>query len=245
MDWKVLYTIEKLLIRRCLKWDCMTHLDIWNTSYGQKKGRESNWQFDFRPLKVENWPNFLACRWRAKYCWKTLNKGYNFSLDLISIRGLQTKLWGPKVVGVATLAISKLPFGSLETKCHLDVGLAERHKVYYKGEGGGFPQLRAVVWVRVCPCLRVDNYLHFLIVVINDIVDAKIIREQIFKKMKLVASIHENVQFNVEQAQKKQKKTYATRKGKQTFERLVIRLIMVKMKKPGRKKALTLSWEGP
>jgi hypothetical protein len=81
--------------------------------------------------------------------------------------------------------------------------------------------------------------------VINDIVDAKIIREQIFKKMKLVASIHENVQFNVEQAQKKQKKTYATRKGKQTFERLVIRLIMVKMKKPGRKKALTLSWEGP
>jgi hypothetical protein len=31
------------------------------------------------------------------------------------------------------------------TKCHLDVGLMERHKVYYKGEGGGFPQVRAVV----------------------------------------------------------------------------------------------------
>ncbi len=28
----------------------------------QKKGRESNWQFDFRPLKVRNHPNFLACR---------------------------------------------------------------------------------------------------------------------------------------------------------------------------------------
>jgi hypothetical protein len=24
----------------------MTHLDIWNTSYGQKKGRKSNWQFE-------------------------------------------------------------------------------------------------------------------------------------------------------------------------------------------------------
>jgi hypothetical protein len=24
----------------------MTHLDICNTSYGKKKGRESNWQFD-------------------------------------------------------------------------------------------------------------------------------------------------------------------------------------------------------
>jgi len=32
------YTIGKLLKRRCLKWARMTHLDIWNTSYGQKKG---------------------------------------------------------------------------------------------------------------------------------------------------------------------------------------------------------------
>jgi hypothetical protein len=29
-------------------------------------------------------------------------------------------------------------------KCHLDVDLVERHKVYYKGEGGGFPQVRAM-----------------------------------------------------------------------------------------------------
>jgi hypothetical protein len=36
-------------------------------------------------------------------------------------------------------------FGSPETKCHLDLGLVERHKVYYKGEGGGFPQVRAKV----------------------------------------------------------------------------------------------------
>jgi hypothetical protein len=31
------------------------------------------------------------------------------------------------------------------TKCHLDVGLVERHRVYYKGEGGGFPQVWAVM----------------------------------------------------------------------------------------------------
>jgi hypothetical protein len=35
------YIIGKLLERRCLKWARITHLDIWNTSYGQKKGRES------------------------------------------------------------------------------------------------------------------------------------------------------------------------------------------------------------
>jgi hypothetical protein len=55
------------------------------------------------------------------------------------------KIMGPKVARVLTLAILRLPFGSLGTKCHLDVGLMERHIVYYKGEGGGFPQVRVVV----------------------------------------------------------------------------------------------------
>jgi len=32
----------------------MIHLDISNISYGQKKGRESNYQFDSQPLKVGN-----------------------------------------------------------------------------------------------------------------------------------------------------------------------------------------------
>jgi hypothetical protein len=36
-------------------------------------------------------------------------------------------------------------------KNHLDVGPVDRCKVYYNGEGGGFPQVRAVVGF-VCPC---------------------------------------------------------------------------------------------
>jgi hypothetical protein len=52
---------------------------------------------------------------------------------------------GPEIAKVPTLAITGFPFGSPETKCHLDVGLVERHKVYYKGEGGGFLQVQAVV----------------------------------------------------------------------------------------------------
>jgi hypothetical protein len=48
---------------------------------------------------------------------------------------------GPKVVGVLTLVISELPFGRPGTKCHLDVSFVERHKIDYKGEGGGFPQV--------------------------------------------------------------------------------------------------------
>jgi hypothetical protein len=117
----------------------MTDLDIWNTSYGQKKGRESNWQFDSRPLKVGNRPNYLAYRWRATYPWKVLDEGYNFTFNFISIRCLHAKLWGPKVAGVPMLAISA------GIKRHLDVGLMGRHRVYYKGEGGDFPQVRPVM----------------------------------------------------------------------------------------------------
>jgi len=43
------------------------------------------------------------------------------------------------------LGISGLPNGSLGTKCHLDVGLVKRNRVYYKGEGGGLPQVQAMV----------------------------------------------------------------------------------------------------
>jgi hypothetical protein len=41
------------------------------------------------------------------------------------------------------MIILGFPLGSLGTKCH--VGLVERHKIYYKGEGGGFPQVWAVM----------------------------------------------------------------------------------------------------
>ncbi len=105
-----------------------------------KEGQESNWQFDSWPLKVTNCPNFLACRWRAIYHWKDLNKGYNFALNFILIEGLHTKLWAPKVAGVQTLG----------------AGPMARHKVYYKGEGGGFSQVWALVSL-VSSCLLVTR----------------------------------------------------------------------------------------
>ncbi len=52
--WVVLGVIEKVLKRRYRKCPRILYLDICSPSYGQKKGRESNWQFDSRPLKVGN-----------------------------------------------------------------------------------------------------------------------------------------------------------------------------------------------
>jgi hypothetical protein len=139
----------------------MTHLDTSNTSYGEKKGWESNWQFNSRPLKVKSCLDFLVCKWCSTYCWKAFDEGYNFAWHLISIEGLHTKLWAPKVMGVPTSRISELPLGSPGTKWHLGVGLMARHKIYYKGEGTGFPQVRVVVNVVnsclpvVCLCTKV------------------------------------------------------------------------------------------
>jgi hypothetical protein len=70
----------------------MSHLDIYSTSYDKKKGWESNWQFDFRPLKVENRPDPSVCRWSATHRWKALKESYKFALDLILIEGLNKEL---------------------------------------------------------------------------------------------------------------------------------------------------------
>jgi hypothetical protein len=75
---------------------------------------------------------------------KVLDEGYNFSSNLIAIRGLHATLCALKVVGVPGVGILG------ETKSHLDVAPMERHKIYYKREGGGFPQVWAMVNL-VCP----------------------------------------------------------------------------------------------
>ncbi len=88
------------------------------------------------------------CRWSATHRWKALNNGYNFALDLITIGGLHRKLYALKVARVLVVGIPGLPLlplGSHGTKSHLDVAPVESYKVYYMGEGRGFPR----VWVMV------------------------------------------------------------------------------------------------
>jgi hypothetical protein len=130
-----------------------------NTNYDQKKGRESNWQFDARPLKVKNQDDFLMCRWCAIYRWKVLDKGYNFASNLNTIRGLHAKLWTPKVTRVLTMGISGLPFGSQDS--HL--GVPGQNAIWMwlpwrdanniiRGKVVASPKSGAwwVLWIRVC-----------------------------------------------------------------------------------------------
>jgi hypothetical protein len=85
--WGVLGVVGKVLKRKYLKCPRIGNSNICNPSYGQKKGRESNWQFDSRPLKVGNRPlpdvRFGSATWR----WKDLDEGYNFGSDLVAAVG--------------------------------------------------------------------------------------------------------------------------------------------------------------
>ncbi len=82
------------------KWPCIGNSDICSPSYGQKKGWESNWQFDSRPLKVGNRPLSdlrIEC---ATWSWKDLDENYNFGSDLVAIQLWSRELWQFKVPGV-------------------------------------------------------------------------------------------------------------------------------------------------
>jgi len=130
-------------------------LDTWNTIYGQKKGRGSNWQFDSRPLKVGNRFDFLACRWRVTYHWKAFDEGYNFTLDVISIEGLHTKLWAPKVVGIPSLGIFGFPMGVLVQNAIWMWASWRGTKYTIRGKVVVSPKFGPwwILWVRVCPWL--------------------------------------------------------------------------------------------
>jgi hypothetical protein len=98
--WGVLGFIGKILKRRYRKWPRIGHLDICSPSYGQKKGRESNWQFDSRPLKVGNLPLSDLLIESAIPRWKDLDEGYKFGSDLVAIRLRSRELWALKVSGL-------------------------------------------------------------------------------------------------------------------------------------------------
>jgi hypothetical protein len=77
----------------------------------------------------------------------------NISLES-SRQGLQLCFrphFNPRFTRKVTMPQSRRSPNFGETKSHLDVGPVERCILYYKGEGGGFPQVRAVMSL-VCPC---------------------------------------------------------------------------------------------
>jgi hypothetical protein len=121
---------------------------LWSKE--RSKVKLTIWLPIIKSQKSTWFPSVKAC---ATYRWKALEEGYNFSLDLIVIKGLHAKLWAPKVAGVSIMGISGLP--NPEKKCHLDVAPMQRHKEYYKEVGGASPKFKSgwILWIQDCPWL--------------------------------------------------------------------------------------------
>ncbi len=82
----------------------------------------------------------LKSSWQGLHLCFKLHRDQRFAQEVMHLQSC----------GVPVVGISGHPLGSLGTKSHLDVALVESYRVYCKGEGGGFPQVRAVVSF-VCP----------------------------------------------------------------------------------------------
>ncbi len=135
-----------------------------NKSYGQKKGGDSNCQFDSRPLKVRNRLDLLACNHVQNIVKFFLTKVKTLFQTSPQSK-VYTKSYGPskspesqfRNLGIFNLGVPRQNLG---------VGLVARHKGYYKGEGGGFPQVWVVVsfvnlcLLVVCPCTKSAPIMH-------------------------------------------------------------------------------------
>jgi hypothetical protein len=132
--WRVLYINGKLLKRTCPKWPRIAHLDICSPSYGQKKGRESNWQFDSGPLKVWNLPLPDVSSKIATWRWKDFDENYNFGLGLVLIWVWGEEIWPSKVPGLQPGTVSGLQLGSLGKKRSFGCSLGgELQRILYRG----------------------------------------------------------------------------------------------------------------
>jgi hypothetical protein len=77
---------------------------------------------------------------------------------------------GPQSHRRANCENFETPIWESQDKLTLGAGLVARHKVYYKGEGGGFPQVRVVVSL-ANPCLLVvHSYIKMLQLHTNQLV---------------------------------------------------------------------------
>jgi len=135
--------IEKFLILLKISWACMTHL-----------GKHKLWPKEGSGVKVPIWflvtksrelPWFtymqMACHIPLENSWKGLQFCFTPHLNL----RFEKKLWTSKVAKSQFREFRDSQVWSIGTKWHLGARPMARNREYYKGKGGGFPQVYIVV----------------------------------------------------------------------------------------------------
>jgi hypothetical protein len=177
VSWDLILTsVWKLLVSKKGPSSWMDNLGFWGLGFSYNN-RSCDlifvrfWFFAHEEW-CKDWPNNVAtqfpcaqvsCHILLERSWQRLQLCFGIHLNQ---RFLHPNLWASKVVRASILGISELPLWSPGTKWHLGVGPMAMHKEYYKGEGDGFPQVRAVVslvspWSpMVRPCTKGVSTMH-------------------------------------------------------------------------------------
>ncbi len=91
-------TIVKVLMHRCLKCPCIVCLNLICMSYDQKKGQESNWEFDSWPQIPWKQGSNEVQLGLAMHSWKELFEGYKILPSHFQNRLDLIKIWTSKVL---------------------------------------------------------------------------------------------------------------------------------------------------
>jgi hypothetical protein len=130
--WGVLGVIGKVLKLRYRKCPRIGNSDIYSPSYGQKKGRESNWQFDSRPLKVGNLCLADVRFVSAIHRWKRSRWGLQLWFRPRRDPTLKSGVMAVQSSGSPAGTKSGLHFGSPRNLCHLDATSVVSCREYYR-----------------------------------------------------------------------------------------------------------------
>ncbi len=138
-----------------LCYGCKGFIIIYSKCWGETSCHEFHFQLHhqhhvwfWRPI-CKKWTSYLRCcnpslGLQPKQGFAKVQAKSELE-DHISCSWECKRVWGNEPSHSQILWILGLPLGSPRTKWHLNVGPMARHKVYYKGEGGGFPQVLAMV----------------------------------------------------------------------------------------------------
>jgi hypothetical protein len=140
MDWRVIYTIEKLLKRRCLKWACITHWTSKTLVRAKRKACSQIGNLILNHYKLGIAPISL-CVGGMRLLLESSQRGSQIFFKPHLNRRSACKVMVPQSCGSPNMIISGLPLGQAHNITRGKVVASLKSKLWW------------VLWVRVCSWL--------------------------------------------------------------------------------------------
>jgi len=121
---------------------------------GPKEGSEVKLAIWLLTTKSQESPWFACVQMASNIPLESPQQGLQLYFRLHFNQRSEHKVMGPQSCGSPNCGNFRTPIWESRTKWHLGASPVAKHKVYYKGEGGDFPQVRVMVSL-VSPSLLV------------------------------------------------------------------------------------------